>query len=137
MIEVKTAGLHFTIKLTPVSKKNSQQILTNPKTGRPFIMPSKKFKQYEKDAMWFIPKGEVIDFPVNVKCLFYMPTKRKCDLVNMQEAILDVMVKVGLLADDNYSIVQSMDGSRVLYDKENPRTEIYITEVKNNDKAEA
>jgi Holliday junction resolvase RusA-like endonuclease len=137
MIDVKTAGLHFTIKLTPVSKKNSQQILTNPKTGRPFIMPSKKFKQYEKDAMWFIPKGEVIDFPVNVKCLFYMPTRRKCDLVNMQEAILDVMVKAGLLADDNYSIVQSMDGSRVLYDKENPRTEIYITEVKNNDKGEA
>lgn len=137
MLETKTAGLFFTVKLPPVSKKNSQQILTNPKTGRPFIMPSKKYKQYEKDALWFIPKGEVIDYPVNVKCLFYMPTKRKCDLVNMQEAILDVMVKAGLLADDNYSIVQSMDGSRVLHDKENPRTEIYITEVKNDDKGEA
>lgn len=132
MLEVTTAGLCFTVPITPISKKNSQQILTNPKTGRPFIMPSKKYKQYEKDAMWFIPKGEVIDFPVNVKCLFYMPTRRKCDLVNMQEAILDVMVKAGLLADDNYSIVQSMDGSRVLYDKENPRTEIFITEVKGN-----
>lgn len=130
MLEVKTAGLYFAVKLPPVSKKNSQQILTNPKTGRPFIMPSKKYKQYEKDALRFIPKGEVIDFPVNVKCLFYMPTRRKCDLVNMLEAILDVMVKAGLLADDNYSIVQSMDGSRVLYDKENPRTEVYITEVK-------
>lgn len=132
MLEVTTVGLFFTVPLTPISKKNSQQILTNPKTGRPFIMPSKKYKQYEKDALRFIPKGETIDFPVNVKCLFYMPTKRKCDLVNMQEAILDVMVKAGLLADDNYSIVQSMDGSRVLYDKENSRTEIFITEVKGN-----
>lgn len=129
MLEVTTAGLHFTVPITPISKKNSQQILTNPKTGRPFIMPSKKYKQYEKDALRFIPKGEVIELPVNVKCLFYMPTKRKCDLVNMQEAILDVMVKAGLLADDNYSIVQSMDGSRVLYDKNAPRTEVYITEV--------
>ena len=93
-------------------------------------MPSKKYKEYEKSALWFIPKGETIKEPVNVKCLFYMPTRRKCDLVNMQEAILDVMVKAGLLADDNYSIVQSMDGSRVLYDKENPRTEVYITEAK-------
>ena len=137
MLEVKTVAIHFTVPLTPISKKNSQQILTNPKTGRPFIMPSKKYKEYEKDALWFIPKGETISTPVNVKCLFYMPTRRKCDLVNMQEAILDVMVKAGLLADDNYSIVQSMDGSRVFYDKEHPRTEVYITEVNNDDKTEA
>lgn len=129
MLKVETVAIHFTVPLTPISKKNSQQILTNPKAGRPFIMPSRKYKEYERDAMWFIPKGETINKPVNVKCLFYMPTKRKCDLVNMQEAILDVMVKAGLLADDNYSIVQSMDGSRVLYDKSNPRTEVYITEV--------
>lgn len=129
MIEVETVAIHFTVPLIPISKKNSQQILTNPKTGRPFIMPSKKYKEYEKDALWFIPKGETINKPVNVKCLFYMPTRRKCDLVNMQESILDVMVKAGLLADDNYSIVQSMDGSRVLYDKGNPRTEVYITDI--------
>jgi hypothetical protein len=30
------------------------------------------------------------------------------------------------LADDNSNIVVSMDGSRVLYSKENPRTEIEI-----------
>lgn len=129
MLKTKTVAIHFTVNLPPISKKNSQQILNNPKTGRPFIMPSKQYKQYEKDALWFIPKGETINKPVNVKCLFYMPTRRKCDLVNMQEAILDVMVKAGLLADDNYSIVQSMDGSRVLYDKQFPRTEVYITEV--------
>ena len=130
MLKVETVAIHFTVPLTPISKKNSQQILINKATGRPFIMPSKKYKEYEKNALWFIPKGETINKPVNVKCLFYMPTKRKCDLVNMQESILDVMVKAGLLKDDNYSIVQSMDGSRVLYDKSNPRTEVYITEVK-------
>ena len=58
-----------------------------------------------------------------------MPTRRKCDLVNMEEAALDIMVKAGLLKDDNYSVVQSMDGSRVFCDKENPRTEIYITDI--------
>lgn len=80
--------------------------------------------------MWFIPKGELIDYPVNVKCLFYMPTKRKCDLTNLLEAIDDIMVKAGLLKDDNYTIIEAHDGSRVLYDKDNPRTEIEITKMK-------
>lgn len=118
--------LKFTIPLAPISKKNSQQILVNRATGRPFIMPSKKYKEYEKTAMWYIPKQIYINAPVNIKCLFYMPTKRKCDLTNLLEAIDDVMVKAGLLADDNYTIIESHDGSRVLYDKENPRTEVYI-----------
>lgn len=119
--------IKFIVNLPPISKKNSQQILINKATGRPFIMPSKQYKEYEKAALWFIPKVETIDKPVNVQCLFYMPTQRKCDLVNMQEAILDVMVKAGLLADDNYTIVQSMNGSRVFCDKKYPRTEVYIT----------
>ena len=121
--------LNFTGKLPPISKKNNSRIFRPNGMNRPMVVPSKQYMEYEKNALWFIPKGETIDRPVNVKCLFYMPTRRKCDLVNMQEAILDVMVKAGLLADDNYSIVQSMDGSRVLYDKENPRTEVYITGV--------
>lgn len=122
--------IKFTVPLTPVSKKNSQQIVQNRVTGRPFIMPSKKYKEYEKAAMWFIPRlQQPINYPVNVKCLFYMPTKRKCDLTNMIEAIDDIMVKAGLLEDDNYSIVAGHDGSRVLYDKENPRTEVYISKV--------
>lgn len=118
--------IKFTIPLPPISKKNSQQILTNKATGRPFIMPSKKYKEYEKTAMWYVPKNIFINAPVNIKCLFYMPTKRKCDLTNLLEAIDDVMVKAGLLADDNYTIIESHDGSRVLYDKSNPRTEVYI-----------
>ncbi len=123
MIDIK-----FTIQLAPVSKKNSQQILVNKATGRPFIMPSKKFREYEAAAAWFIPKGQTIGTPVNVKCLFYMPTHRKCDLTNMLEAIDDTMVKCGLLVDDNFTVIQSHDGSRVLYDKDNPRTEVHITD---------
>lgn len=118
--------IKFTIPLTPTSKKNSQQILVNKATGRPFIMPSKAYKQYERDALYFIPKQIFINYPVNVKCLFYMPTRRKCDLTNLLEAVDDIMVKAGLLADDNYTVIQSHDGSRVFYDKERPRTEVII-----------
>lgn len=120
--------IKFTVKLTPISKKNSQQIKLNRKTGKRFISPSEQYEQYEKAALWFIPRpSQAIDYPVNVKCLFYMPTRRICDLPNMLNAIDDVMVKAGLLKDDNYKIIESHDGSRILYDKENPRTEVEIT----------
>lgn len=123
MIDIK-----FTIPLAPISKKNSQQILINRATGKPFIMPSKQFKEYEAAAACFIPAGRTISTAVNVKCLFYMPTRRKCDLTNLLEAVDDIMVKAGLLDDDNFTIIQSHDGSRVYYDKDKPRTEVYITD---------
>lgn len=123
--------LTFSIKLTPVSKKNSQQLAYNPATKRMFITPSKKYKEYEKQALWYLtPKPEKpIDYPVTVTCLFYMPTRRRVDLTNLLEAADDVLVRGGILADDHCGIVVSHDGSRVLYSKDNPRTEIYITEL--------
>ena len=38
----------------------------------------------------------------------------------------DILVKEGVLKDDDTKTIRSRDGSRVLYDKENPRSEIYI-----------
>nr|DAZ39251.1 MAG TPA: Cytosine specific methyltransferase [Caudoviricetes sp.] len=35
-------------------------------------------------------------------------------------------------ADDNSRIVAGHDGTRVLYDPKNPRTEIYITKMEEN-----
>lgn len=119
--------IKFTIPLAPITKKNSQQIMVNRATGKPFIMPSAKYKQYEKDAGLFIPKGVHINAPVNVKCLFYMPTRRRVDKSNLEEAAHDVMVAAGLLADDNRDIIAATDGSRVFYDKDAPRTEVEIT----------
>lgn len=95
------------------------------------VIPSKEYKKYEKDCAEFIDAlpFQKFDCPVNVECHYYMPTRRRVDLVNLQEATLDVLVKYGILLDDNSNIVASMDGSRVFYDKENPRTEIEITEL--------
>lgn len=115
--------MKFTIPVEPRTKKNSQQIIVV--RGRPMIIPSKQYKAFEKDALWFVPKDN-IDYSVNVKALFYMKTKRRVDLTNLLEALDDVLVKGGLLVDDNSTIIKGHDGSRVLYDKENPRIEVEI-----------
>lgn len=121
------SGVKFVIPGAPRSKKNSQQIVRI--KGRYMIIPSKAFRDYEKDCLPFLTHVETFLSPCNVKCIYFMPTRRRVDLVNLQEATLDILVKAGILQDDNSNVVVSMDGSRVYYDKEYPRTEIEITEV--------
>lgn len=119
--------LKFTIPIAPITKKNHQQICYNRNTGKPFVKPSPQYIQYERDASMFVPKVKNCDLRhLNIKATFYMPTKRKCDLTNLLEALDDIMVNAGLLEDDNFTIIAGHDGSRVLHDKENPRTEVEI-----------
>lgn len=118
--------MKITIPIEPVTKKNHSQIVMI--KGRPIVLPSKPYQEYEKKCKPYIPKIEKpIDFPINLECHFYKGTHRKCDITNLLQAICDILVKYKFIEDDNYSIIASMDGTRVFYDKENPRTEIYIT----------
>ena len=119
----------FTIPIEPKSKKNSQMIV-HAKGGREYIVPSPYYKKYERQCGEYMPwPKEPISRPVNVKAVFFKKTRQRCDLVNLQEALLDVLVKYRVLEDDKYTIVYSMDGSRVMYDKMRPRTEVTITPV--------
>lgn len=121
--------LLITLQGPPRTKKNSQRILVNSATRRPFVKPSEAYEEYERDCLWQIPSGMKIQIsePVNLECVYYMPTRRKVDLVNLIEATLDILVRAGVLQDDNSCIAASYDGSRVLYDKDRPRAEIKIS----------
>ncbi len=120
--------IEFTIPLAPRTKKNSQQIIINPRNKRPMVIPSKLYRQYEKDAGMFLRgKFARIEDPVNVKAIYYMPTRRKVDITNLHEALHDVLTHYAVVADDNSNIIAATDGSRVRYDKTNPRTEVTIT----------
>lgn len=132
------AEVTYIITGDPRTKKNSPQILYKGarcpacKKGKiPFVMPSAAFKKYEARALTDLrprpPKP--IECPVNVKCLYYMQTLRDVDLGNLLAATCDILVDAHILKDDKSRIVASHDGSRVLYDKLNPRCEITITRV--------
>lgn len=123
--------MKLVIQGPPRTKKNSQRICINRKTGIRFVKPSEAYERYLEDAGMFISEMARKDIrtPVNVKCVYFMPTRSKVDLVNLLEATLDIMVNYNVLADDNSSIVAGHDGSRVDYDKHNPRVEIEIEEI--------
>lgn len=119
----------YLIPEIPRSKKNSQQICINRKTGRRFVRQSDQYNDFETAASYYLqPKPKKpIDYPVTVKCTFWMPTRRKVDKSNLEAAIHDILVKYGILDDDNRDVLASTDGSRVYYDKTNPRVEIEIS----------
>lgn len=109
----------ITIPGDPRTKKNSSQILKNRRTGKPFVAPSKAYARYQADCGYFLqPLG--IDEPVNLKCTYYMKTRRKVDLTNLNSSACDILVHHGVIQDDDSKIIVAMDGSRVKYDKENP-----------------
>lgn len=119
----------YLIPTAPRTKKNSQELRKNRKTGKYFIGQSEAYEDYENYASYFLrPKPrKPIDYPVTVRCVFYMPTRRRVDKSNLEASVHDILVKFGVLADDNRDVIASTDGSRVFYDKDHPRAEIEIT----------
>lgn len=123
--------IEFTIPVRPATKKNSGQIVMRGKY--PVLLPSKQYLAFEKECLPYLnhvkQAAGIINYPVNIECLFFTETKRKIDLTNLLNAIDDAMVKSGLILDDNRDIIAAHDGSRVFHDKFNPRIEIKITEL--------
>lgn len=115
------------IPLDPKTKKTGQRIVTN--GNRKMIIPSKQYMEYEQACGWYVKPRSEIDYPVNVKCIFYRQKKTRVDLPNLLQAVDDILVKYGVLKDDNYKIIAGHDGSRIRFDKDNPRTEITIEKV--------
>ena len=117
------------IEGTPVTKKNSMKIIMV--RGKMRLSQSDRYKAYAKLARYqLLPHRPVkpIDYPVNVRCVYYMPTNRRGDLTNLLAATMDILVDAHVLADDNAKIVVGHDGSRVMYKADKPRTEIEIKE---------
>lgn len=121
--------MKLTLYGDPRTKKNSARILKSRSGGR-FVAPSKAYVDYETDCLRQIKRPiSPIYARVNVRCVYYMATRRKVDLANLIEATTDILVKARVLEDDNSCIVSAHDGSRVDYDKRNPRVEIWIEEM--------
>lgn len=115
----------------PATKKNSMQIFKNSRTGQPFLTQSKRYKDYARDCGRQITGKykKKIDYPINLKCVYYRKTRHRIDLTNLLAATCDILSDFGVIEDDNCKIVVSHDGSRVKYDKECPRVEIEIEKV--------
>lgn len=123
--------MNITLNGTPRTKKNSQRIIRMGRGSR--ILPSEAYMDYaEECSVQLLAQRATnvgISYPVNVACVYWMPTRRKVDLVNLLEATCDILKDNYVVMDDSSNIIASHDGSRVAYDKQNPRVEITITRI--------
>lgn len=109
------------------SKKNSEQIIPNKRTGKSIIIQSKLYREFENSCGWYLMKYRLeINKRINIKATFIVPDRRKRDLTNLENAIADILVKYGVIEDDNYNIVAGWDGSRIVYKKGVEKTIIEI-----------
>ena len=61
--------IRITIPLPPVTKKNSQRIVIV--RSRPMILPSQKYKDYERDALpALLPYRKRSAGPVDLRCVY-------------------------------------------------------------------
>ena len=125
----------YLIPLDPRAKKNSHRIAGSgprcPMCGKfqkQFIRNGSTATEFAFHAAKYLhPKPQKpIDQEIHLIYRVYTATWHKKDDLNLYEALDDILVKEKILADDNRKIIRSRDGSRVLYDKDNPRAEIYI-----------
>lgn len=120
--------MKITLYGRPITKKNSQRIVHAGKYLK--IKPSERYEIYEKDCLYqLLQTPRAPEGALNMQCVYYMPTRHRVDLVNLLEATCDILVEAGIIEDDNSKIIVSHDGSRVKYDKTNPRVEITLSEV--------
>lgn len=129
----------YVIPLDTRTKKNSMTIAGTgarcPKCGKrakQFVRQGHANTEYSaKAARYLFPKPrEPYNTPVRIVYRVYTQTQRVVDDLNLYASLDDILVKEKILKDDNRRIIRDRDGSRVLYDKENPRAEIYIYEYK-------
>lgn len=118
--------IHLTLNGLIPSKKNSKQIIYVGKSTR--IISSKLFLKWEKEAknqilsQW---KKNTLHKCSRIEICLFFGTKRKADITNKVESIMDLLVDCKVLIDDNYMVVPKLILSAA-YEKNNPGAEIWI-----------
>lgn len=127
----------FTIPLNPKPKKNTHRIAGSGarcpvcrKYKKQFVRNGNATTEFAFSAAKYLrPRpASPIEGTVHLVYRLYRETKHRVDDLNLYEALDDLLVKEKILSDDNINIIRSRDGSRVYYDKDNPRAEIIIYE---------
>jgi len=122
----------LTIKGRIPSKKNNVNLFV--KNGRQFKLPSNAYKEWHKDAskQLAVHKTCWAGIPVvfggrlKITITIFAPDKRKSDLTNKVESIMDLLVDNKIIEDDNWFVVQNLSLIFGGVDKNNPRAEIKL-----------
>lgn len=121
--------MNFTIIGTPFTKKNSQRIIRNKRTGRPLVIQSKQSRVWENTAILQLQSAwrgrPPLTGPVSMAARVYR-ARAVGDIGNFLAAICDAIERAGVVVNDKQIV--NFDGSRLDVDRVNPRVEVVLTE---------
>lgn len=118
------------------AKKNSKQIINNPRTGRPMIISNNRAKGQEQEMAWEFSTQAAkygwntvdADF-CHIAIGIWEKDRRRRDLDNQATAILDALVLAGVIPDDNSQYVRYLSVHYFGTDKTDPRANIEIKAI--------
>lgn len=122
----------------PRTKKTSNRIVRIRRKGKGSeftkILPSKAFCEWQdasvpviRAAMRGAGKETIRGIEVNCRALFYRDALRG-DAVGYYQGLADLLETAGVVESD--ALIVSWDGSRMLIDREKPRVEVLLEEVR-------
>jgi Holliday junction resolvase RusA-like endonuclease len=124
--------MKLVIKGNVPSKKNSKRIVTNRGTGKPMLISSQRQMDWHKEAIPEMKKQfqgfQVTEYPIGVTMIFFWGDLRRHDLDNGMATILDALKDAGIIEDDNFNFIDTVQAQYGGLDRENPRVEIYLDE---------
>ena len=65
---------------------------------------TEKYRQFETDALWLLPRNKKVSGEVEVFFRFYLKYYKSTDCDNLIKTVQDCLVKGGLIDDDKYII---------------------------------
>lgn len=97
----------------------------------PFVSSSAAYEAYEEEAKLHLRHNPFIGYawkyPLVAVFRFYRKTRRKFDMHNMSHGPIDILVEMGILAEDDHHHVRcDFSKSEVFIDPVNPRVEIEL-----------
>lgn len=116
--------MHLTIKGDVASKKNSK--ILSFRGSRPMMFPGKVHKAWHTQALRQLYGVKPIKGIDVITLTFFPRTKRRSDLTNRAESILDILVDARIIEDDNWFVVPHIILNFGAVDTKNPRVEIEI-----------
>ncbi len=110
------------------SKKNSKQIIFSKKHNRSFLIPGNVYNKWIKQARKELEARLIgrIENPGKVTLKLYPKTRRRADLTNKAESVMDLIVECGVIEDDTWFVVPEIDLRFMGVDKDHPRCEVEI-----------
>lgn len=116
--------MQLTIYGETPSKKNSKSLVF--RGGRAFIFSGKTYKAWHTKQKRALQGGVKLKDITEVGIVLYAGTRRKGDLTNKAESVMDLLVDCGIIEDDNWFEVPKISLQFGGVDKLSPRAEVTI-----------